>query len=155
VELLSSKLGGVRALRDVSQSQLERHAADLPETIYRRARHVVSENARTLRMAQALEEGDLAECGRLMSDSHRSLRDDYEVSCPELDLMVALAQSVDGVYGARMTGGGFGGCTVSLVKAGQVDCFREAIGAQYRDATGLAPSIFFCAPAPGVTEVAI
>jgi galactokinase len=155
VSLLSIELDDVRALRDVSLEQLERHAAHLPETIFRRARHVVSENARTLHMARALEAGDLARCGRLMNDSHRSLRDDYEVSCAELDLMAELARGVDGVYGSRMTGGGFGGCTVSLVEASEVDCFREIVGAQYEKATGLTPSIFCCTPASGVGEVVV
>ena len=88
------RLDGVKALRDVTPDQLARHAARLPDLILRRARHVVGENARVLRAASALEAGDLVEFGRLMDESHRSLRDDYEVSCPELDLMVELAREV-------------------------------------------------------------
>jgi len=103
VALLSGPLDGARALRDVTQDQLKHFAALLPDPILRRARHIVSENARVLQAATALAAGDLAEFGWLMNESHRSLRDDYQVSCPELDLMVELARGAPGVYGARMT----------------------------------------------------
>jgi galactokinase len=153
VALLSGPLDGVKALRDVTQDQLSRFAALLPDPILRRARHVVSENARVLQAATALAAGDLAEFGWLMNESHRSLRDDYEVSCPELDLMVELARGAPGVYGARMTGGGFGGCTVNLVEAERVESFKEIVGEAYRDATRRTPRIFVCAPAAGVGEL--
>jgi galactokinase len=130
------------------------HAGLLPEPILRRCRHVIGENARVLRAVAALESGDLALCGRLMSESHLSLRDDYEVSCPELDLMVALAGGISGVLGSRMTGGGFGGCTLSLVETQAVDRFTETIGSAYRAATGKDPSIFACSPGPGVGPAA-
>jgi galactokinase len=155
VALLSRSLGEVAALRDVTPEDLERHADLLPEPILRRARHVVSENARVLEAVAALESGDLARCGQLMSRSHESLRNDYEVSCAELDLMVALASSVPGVLGSRMTGGGFGGCTVSLVEAEAVDRFTESVGRAYRSATGKQPSILACTPGPGVGPVAV
>lgn len=154
VALLSRRLEGVRALRDVTPDALALCSASLPETILRRARHVVTENRRVLDMAAALETGDLALCGTLMNASHLSLRDDYEVSCAESDLMVALAQQHDGVFGARMTGGGFGGCTVNLVARQSVDRFIESIGENYRQSTGLTPQIFCCAPSAGVSEVA-
>jgi galactokinase len=153
VALLSTPLEGVKALRDVTQDQLTRFAALLPDPLLRRARHVVSENARVLHAEAALAAGDLAECGWLMNESHRSLRDDYEVSCPELDLMVELARAIPGVHGARMTGGGFGGCVVGLVEADRVEEFREIVGEAYRDATKLTPRIFACAPAAGVGEL--
>jgi galactokinase len=153
VALLSGPLDGVKALRDVTQDQLKHFAALLPDPILRRARHVVSENARVLQAATALAAGDLAECGWLMNESHRSLRDDYEVSCPELDLMVELARGAPGVYGARMTGGGFGGCTVNLVEADRVESFKEIVGEAYYDATKLTPRIFVCAPGAGVGEL--
>ena len=153
VALLAGPLDGVKALRDVSRDQLARHAARLPDLILRRARHVVGENARVLRAASALETGDLVEFGRLMNELHRSLRDDYEVSCPELDLMVELAREVPGVYGARMTGGGFGGCTVNLVEAECVERFRATVGRAYGDARKLTPRIFCCVPSAGVAEI--
>jgi galactokinase len=115
VRQLAQRINGVSALRDVTMSQLESAGQDLPEVIYRRCRHVISENARVEQAAAALERGDLDEFGRLMGESHRSLRDDYEVSCHELDLMVSFANSLPGTFGARMTGGGFGGCTVNMV----------------------------------------
>jgi galactokinase len=140
---------GVSALRDVTETELESQADTLPQTIYRRCRHVITENARVLEAATSLESGDLNRFGELMNESHRSLRDDYEVSCKELDLMVELARIVDGVYGARMTGGGFGGCTVNLVKSESVDEFREATSREYEKATGLAPEIYVCSAAEG------
>ncbi|QGM44410.1 galactokinase [Methylocystis heyeri] len=155
VSILSSVIPGVTALRDVTVQQFERHEALLPEPIRRRARHVVTENERTLQAAAALEAGDMEECGRLMNQSHRSLAEDYEVSCPEADVMVRLAQAVSGVFGARMTGGGFGGCVVSLVRAGEVERFIGSVGEGYRSATGLEPRIFCSAPSAGVGEISI
>jgi galactokinase len=153
VALLSGPLGGIKALRDVTTAHLDQHAALLPEVTFRRCRHVVTENMRVLGAAAALEAGNIVECGRLMNESHLSMRDDYEISCPELDLMVELAQGVGDAFGSRMTGGGFGGCTVSLVAAGGVERFVSIVGNAYRDATGLTPSIFCCSPAPGVGPV--
>lgn len=143
----------VRALRDISEVELELYGSDLSEVIYRRCRHVITENARVRAAGAALEKGDLAAFGQLMNSSHRSLRDDYEVSCKELDLMVELARQVRGVYGARMTGGGFGGCTVNLIEAENVDEFKEAVAHGYEKATGLAPEIYVCSAAEGVEEV--
>jgi galactokinase len=149
VALLSPALGPIKALRDVTAEQLEQHSGLLPEVTYRRCRHIVSENARVLRAADALEQGDLDLFGELMVQSHRSMRDDYEISCRELDLMVDLALPIAGVYGSRMTGGGFGGCTVSLVQAGAVERFTHAVAKGYRDQTGIEPTIFVCSPGPG------
>jgi galactokinase len=112
---------GVRTLRDVSVAAFARRAHALPEPLRRRARHVVGENARVLATVVSLRDGDLREAGKLMNSSHEALRDDYEVSSPELDLLVEAACAVDGVYGARMTGAGFGGCVVALAR-------REAVG---------------------------
>jgi len=109
VRLLSSALQGLQSLRDVSAAQLEQHKRLLPDLTYKRCRHVVTENERVLQMADSLAQGNLASVGKLMADSHRSLRDDYEVSCAELDTMVDIAAGLPGVIGARMTGGGFGG----------------------------------------------
>ncbi|HXR18396.1 MAG TPA: galactokinase [Steroidobacteraceae bacterium] len=140
---------GIQALRDVSPALLQAHESQLDPVIYRRCRHVVSENERVREAAKALVEHDLARFGQLMRDSHRSLRDDYEVSCDELDLMVRLAESIDGVYGARMTGGGFGGCTVNLVRADAVTRFRSLITARYAGATGRSPEIYVCEAVDG------
>jgi len=146
VEILKAVLPGIRALRDVTPADLERHAGLLPDVIHRRCRHVVTENDRTTRAAVALEAGDLALTGRLMSESHASMRDDFEITVPEVDRMVELNAAMPGVFGARMTGGGFGGCTISLVEAGAVDRFNASVGPAYQKATGLTPVIFASAP---------
>lgn len=143
----------VRALRDITEVELELYASHLSEVIYRRCRHVITENARVRAAGTALEKGDLAAFGQLMNSSHRSLRDDYEVSCMELDLMVDLARQIQGVYGARMTGGGFGGCTINLIAAENVDEFKKTVGQGYEKATGLVPEIYICSAAEGVEEV--
>jgi galactokinase len=153
VALLDRALPGVTALRDVTPDQLALYGEFLPDPILRRARHVVTENRRVLEMASALEAGDLARCGKLMNASHASLRDDYEVSCVESDLMAALAQETEGVFGARMTGGGFGGCVVCLVEPRVVDRFIVTIGEEYRRRVGLTPDMFSCLPSQGVGSV--
>jgi galactokinase len=143
----------VRALRDVTEADLKLYGGDLSEVIYRRCRHVISENARVLEAAAALERENLEAFGQLMFDSHRSLRDDYEVSCRELDLIVELSAQVEGVYGSRMTGGGFGGCTVSLVKSESVEEFKRAVAKGYEEKVGLIPEIYVCRTAEGAEEV--
>ena len=143
----------VQALRDVTESDLESYGGVAPAVIFRRARHVITENARVLAAGKALEKGDLVAFGKLMNSSHRSLRDDYEVSCKELDLMVELAQAVPGVYGARMTGGGFGGSTVNLIACENVDEFKETVTRGYEAETGLTPAIYICTAAEGVGEI--
>lgn len=143
---------GVRALRDVTLEEFESHGYRLPETIYRRCRHVITENTRVLEAAAALKRGDATEFGRLMYQSHRSLQHDYEVSCEELDLMVNLAQDLPGVYGARMTGGGFGGCTVNLVSGPAVEEFKNRIAQSYQRATGITPAIYICRAENGARE---
>jgi galactokinase len=153
VRLLAGFLPHVKKLRDVSLTQLEQYASELPELIYRRCRHIVSENERVLQAADRLKADDLAGFGKLMAESHRSLRDDFEVSCFELDVMVELAAHADGVLGARMTGGGFGGCTVNLVRSNCVGQFSSLITRGYRDKTGLDPEIYVLRPAQGVEEL--
>jgi galactokinase len=152
--LLAQRVPDVRALRDVTLEQLERCAGDLSEIVYRRARHVISENQRVLESVEALERGDLAAMGRLMDASHASLRDDYEVTVPQLDVMVEAAHAVPGVVGARMTGAGFGGCTVNLVRAGAAQRFVEQVPRRYRAKTGLDPRIFVCRAVDGATVLA-
>jgi galactokinase len=149
VKLLQPHLPGIRALRDVQVADLEAWKQVLPPTVYRRCRHIVTENQRVLAAAKALQSGDAERFGHLMYRSHASLRDDYQVSCRELDLLVDLASSTPGVYGARMTGGGFGGCTVNLLRARASDSFKEHISQAYRDATGIIPEIYICEPAQG------
>lgn len=153
VALLAERLPGIAALRDVSHEQLERHADALPALLLRRARHVIGENARTLQAAAALERGDLCECGRLMDLSHASLRDDYEVSCPELDALVSIARGLAGVHGARMMGGGFGGCVISLVDASAAEPFVLALRSACGAAIGESPTVFCCVPGEGAGPV--
>ena len=154
VEALRAALPSIRALRDVGVDEFERHAHLLPETIRRRCRHVVTENARTLAAAEALRRGDLAEMGRLMNLSHLSLRDNYEVSCAELDALVDIAHSLNGVMGARMTGGGFGGSTVSLVRRGALDEFNQVVAEEYARRTGISTNILLSEAGEGAGEVA-
>ncbi|NXC46459.1 GALK1 Galactokinase, partial [Penelope pileata] len=122
---------GRSSLRDVTMAELEAGRSQLGEEVFRRARHVVGEMERTVRAARALQDGDYGTFGKLMVESHNSLRDDYNVSCPELDELVAAALQVDGVYGSRMTGGGFGGCTVTLLKAEAAGRAQQHIQEQY------------------------
>jgi galactokinase len=153
VRLLAHQFAAVQSLRDVTMDNLERVKSELPEVVHRRCRHVVSENVRVAAASEALQREDLEAFGRLMGESHRSLRDDYEVSCKELDLMVDLASKADGLVGARMTGGGFGGCTVNLVESDSVDSFAEAVAKGYAKATGREPEIYVCSPAQGAERV--
>jgi galactokinase len=154
VRLLGGHLAGIRALRDVTPEDLIRFGEDLPPVVRRRARHVVTENARVLESVAALSVGDLTTFGRLMHQSHVSLRDDYEVTVPELDAMVEAALAVPGVLGSRMTGAGFGGCTVSLVEAGAVERFLAEVPEAYRSRTGLEPRVFACRVVDGARVLA-
>jgi len=153
VKDLEKFVPNVTALRDVTLEQLEAHADGLDDVVYRRCRHVITENARVLSAGEALEQGNLGRFGELMAESHRSLRDDYEVSSEELDLMVEIAQKVEGVYGARMTGGGFGGCTVNLVADTRVEEFKDRVSREYERTTTLRPEIYVCTAANGAEEV--
>jgi galactokinase len=150
VARLKTVLPDIRALRDVTADNLARHGALLSELVLRRCRHVVTENDRVERAAVALEAGKVAEVGRLMNASHVSMRDDYEISCREIDVLVELAGRVDGVLGARMTGGGFGGCTINLVRVEAVDRFADEVGRGYKQATGITPQFLVCRPGAGV-----
>jgi galactokinase len=149
VRLLSRYFGPIKALRDVTGDQLDSKRRKLPQLIYRRCRHIVTENARVLEAARALQAGDFAACGRAMNLSHASMQKDFEITCPEVDMLVGLARTVEGVYGSRMTGGGFGGCTISLVEAFAVDKVSQILVDGYRIATGLDTDIFVCAPSDG------
>ncbi len=151
--ILAKVIPEIRALRDVTTNQLQTHANLLPDVLYRRARHVVTENARVLAARDALINNDLETLGALMQKSHASLRDDYEVSCNELDVMAALANNFPGCVGARMTGGGFGGCTINLVRATEVEQFAIHLREGYQGGTGIAPEIYSCAAADGASEI--
>ncbi len=154
VARLSKVLPGVRELRDVTLDDLARHGAILPEVILRRARHIVTENDRVVRAADALAAGEVEACGRLMNASHLSMRDDYEISCREIDILVELAGRIDGVLGARMTGGGFGGCTINLVRAEAVERFAAEIAPGYHAATRITAPLLVCRPGAGASVVA-
>jgi galactokinase len=152
VSEIAQQISGVLALRDVTLRDLEQHGRDLANMVYRRCHHVISENERVLEAKTALERRDLAAFGQLMNESHESLRDDYEVSCPELDLMVELARKIPGIFGARMTGGGFGGCTINLVRAEACENFRASVARHYQVTTGIVPEIYVCRTVRGVGD---
>jgi galactokinase len=149
VKLLAKWYPNVRALRDVSPAQLRQHVAEMPDTVYRRCLHVVEEDERVSQCAQAFDESDLNRVGQLMLASHRSLRDLYEVSCRELDTMVDAANGLPGYHGGRMTGGGFGGCTVNVVDADQAQDFATRITERYHKATGVVPEVYICSAEDG------
>lgn len=153
VEILREFLPGITQLRDVGVEDFERYAEKLPEIIEKRCRHIVTEIERTLNAAQALAQNDFAEFGRLMRLSHASLRDDYEVSCRELDLLVEIAGECAGVAGARMTGGGFGGSTVNLVRREDLTAFTEKISAEYYNRTGIKTDVYVSRSADGAREI--
>jgi galactokinase len=149
VQALQAHLPGISALRDVSIEDLERHRSVLTDVVYRRCRHVCSENRRVQDAARCLESGNLDGFGELMGESHHSLRDDYQVSCRELDILVEIASGIEGVLGARMTGGGFGGSTVNLVRSSAVPEFEKVVRREYERATGRIPPIHVCSAAEG------
>ncbi len=153
VELLKQFLPDITQLRDVSVADFEKYKSNLPEIIRKRCRHVVTENERTLSAAEALKQNNFTEFGRLMRLSHASLRDDYEVSCRELDLLVEIAADCKGVLGARMTGGGFGGSTVNLVRRENLAEFIERVSAEYHNRTQIKTDIYVSNPADGAREV--
>jgi len=139
----------IRALRDVTIDEYQKYQSQLPEVIARRARHIISENYRVQAGVQALRMGNYSTFGQLMIESHQSLKDDYEVSCRELDLLVDLALKQEGVLGARMTGAGFGGCTVNLLRREHIDAFKKKIKQGYKKITGINPDIYITLPAEG------
>ncbi len=145
----AARLLGVRALRDVTVEMFEANQDRLPPIVRKRARHIVTEDQRTLDCAAALERGDIVTVGRLMDESHASMRDDFENSTPDMDVLVQIQQDTAGCYGARMTGGGFGGCSVALVRADSVTGVEEAIRAQYPARTCRTPQVYVCHAAAG------
>lgn len=151
--ILHSHLPGVTLLRDATPADLEAWAHEMPVNVMKRARHIITDSRRAEEAAAALERGDLAELGRLMAAAHASYRDDFEASCPEADLMVELANKQPGLIGARLTGGGFGGCTVNLVEEEHVAAFEVAVAAGYQKQTGIKPDVFTCHAADGAQQV--
>jgi galactokinase len=145
---------GVRSLRDVPAGESERDIEALPEPLMQRARHVVTEIQRTRQAAAALERGDLAQVGELMRESHISLRDDYEVSIEPLDVLVEAANEVTGVIGSRLSGAGFGGCTLSLVHEDALDDFRAQVLSAYERRTGRHATMHVLRPGPGAALLA-
>jgi len=143
----------IRALRDVSIELLGKHSSTLPATILKRCKHVVLENQRVLAAAAAFASGNLQRVGELMRESHISLRDLYEVSCRELDVMVEAAEGRPGFIGGRMTGGGFGGCTVNLVVEASAQAFAAQIAERYRKATGIQPQTYLCSAEDGAQQL--
>ncbi|HLI94655.1 MAG TPA: galactokinase, partial [Candidatus Baltobacteraceae bacterium] len=153
VALLHGRYPQIRALRDVGVEQLAELKSLLPSPIFERARHVVTENGRVMEAVRALQANDLSRLGALMYESHASLRDDYAVSCPQLDMLVEMARSFEGTIGARMTGGGFGGCTVNLVHRDYAAEFRERIAQAYQRETGVVPELYDGTPSAGAALV--
>ena len=153
MELLTRAIADrpIAALRDVRPEDLARHGDGLPPELLKRARHVVAEEERVLLSVEALRRGDVEAFGEVLDASHRSLRDDFEVSSPELDLLVNLARAQPGVLGARLTGAGFGGCTVNLVRAGALDAFRRHVVERYRSETGGDGRMYVCRASDGLT----
>lgn len=152
-EEAAAKLG-VKSLRDVTADQLEKNKGNLSELVYRRARHVIGEIERTTHAAEGVRGSNWPTVGQLMYASHYALKDDYEVSCAELDAVVEIAEDIGakgGVYGCRMTGGGFGGCCVALVKASAAESIAKTIAAEYKKKTGIEATIFGSRPAAGAT----
>jgi galactokinase len=145
---------GVTALRDLTPAQLEAGKAGLDGLAYRRARHVVTENARTVDAANALRHGNLLQLGDLMAQSHASMRDDFEITVPAVDqLAEIMADATAGEGGARMTGGGFGGCVIALTTDARVPMVVKAIANQYRTPDGLATEVFVCQPSAGASKI--
>ena len=153
VRILRIVLPEIRALRDVTLSQLEAHSQNLPPKVIARCRHVITENARVKSAVASFHSGDAKALGPLMQASHRSLRDDYEVSCKELDIMVEIASKQPGLVGSRMTGGGFGGCTINLVESAAVNDFRRKVAAEYSSRTGLTPEIYVSPASEGAQQM--
>ncbi len=144
---------GIPALRDIGAEEFRTREAELPPVIRKRCRHVVTENHRVLDAVQSLRTNELARFGELMNASHVSLRDDYQVSCVELDAMVQVAWEQQGVLGARMTGAGFGGCTVNLVQEQDADRFQQKVASGYTAITDLEPEIYVCKAEEGVRRL--
>ncbi len=147
--IIASHRPGVKFLRDATVDDLEQWGSEMSSESLKRARHVITENLRTVAFAAALEKGDLNEVGRLMAEAHTSYSQDFEGSCVEADAMVELAQDLPGLIGARLTGGGFGGCTINLVEQSEATAFAQALGTLYAGQFGIVPQIHICHASDG------
>ena len=147
------RLLGIKSLRDISLKEFYQLSHIMPERIRKRAKHVVEETDRVIRAIRLLEDGDLGEFGKLLNQGHASLRDLFEVSTPELNLMVELAQALPGCLGSRLTGAGFGGCTISIVTDNQTEGFIDQLRQGYQKATGIMPEVYICRVSDGVSIV--
>lgn len=150
VRLFRQWMPDIKTLRDVNPEMLTDYHEKLPPVIAKRCTHVVLENERVINSVNALKKVDISTVGSLMNQSHKSLRDNYEVSCKELDIMVEIAGKVQGVVGSRMMGGGFGGCTINLVRSSAIRTFQEAVFDQYETKTGYKPQFYICQATEGV-----
>lgn len=153
VRILKRFLPEIEQLRDVTVEDFEKYKNELPDVVQRRAKHIITENARTLKAGEVLKKNDLKEFGRLMYESHESMKNDYEISCAELDILVEIARNKEGVLGARMTGGGFGGSTVNLVKKENLAQIIEEISAEYEQKTDIAPTTLVSEACGGASEI--
>jgi galactokinase len=151
VQAIRRRFPQVESLRDANLAEVEK--TPMPRVVMRRARHIVTENARVELFLHAAEKADLDRMGELFTESHRSMQHDYEITCDEVDFLVDSAIGIHGCYGARMTGGGFGGCTVNLVDPGAVERFEQSIRNLYQDRFRIDPAIYLCVPAAGAGEV--
>jgi galactokinase len=142
VRLLQRKLGNITALRDVSAEQLDKNKSLFPPIVYQRCKHVITENERVTKAVSVLQRGDISSFGDLLNQSHESLRNDYEVTCAELDHLVTIARQVNGTVGSRMTGAGFGGCTVNIIKESALENFKATIFEEYKKRTAITAEIY-------------
>ena len=149
----AARFFGVKALRDVSLEEFEKRKSELREVVMRRARHIITDDQRVLDAMQAMQTNDVVRFGNLLNEGHASLRDDFEVTNEALNQIVEAAQMQPSCYGARMTGGGFGGCAIALVDAGKVDAFVDSVGKAYRKKSGLEPQIYVCKASAGANIV--
>jgi galactokinase len=153
VKIFKTKYSEINSLRDPDISKFHEVESQMPEIVKKRCRHIITENNRVAQSIESLKENDMIRFGKMLNGSHDSLRDDYEVSCKELDIMVNLARGIEGVYGARVTGGGFGGCTVNLVRADKSEIFIEEIKKLYCKETKLIPDVYTFLPSDGAKEI--
>jgi galactokinase len=154
-DILRSHRPEIMALRDATVADLAKWGTEMPANVLKRCRHVVTENARVLAAADAFRVSNLTHFGELMRQAHISMRDDFEASCKEVDTMVELAGKQPGCFGARITGGGFGGCTVNLVATADVEAFTEAMRAGYLAATGITPEIYTSRASDGARAITV
>ncbi len=155
VRIVKERFPSIKSLRDVDIKMLASIGDRMPAETMHRCRHVITENQRVLDAVEAINVLDYAKLGKLMYASHESLRSDYRVSCPELDLLVEAAQNLPGVVGARMTGGGFGGCTINLLQENSLEAFEEIVGSRYREVFGFAPEFLTVRPSNGARELTV